>query len=86
MMLQEEHESLKQVHMKDYTKLGYLKETMDWAGKIGTDFEEEIVGMCENVGGIRQVMEDIQVTVANKLNNEGLHSWLQEPRAHPAGR
>ena len=71
--------------MKDYNHLEDLKESLQCANVISDEFEREYLVMCRNMGSIRKVLEDMQVTVNNKMMNEGLQSWLDGPPAHPAG-
>ena len=84
-LLQDAHEDLKAGPLKEYGGLEALKEALSCVKVVGEEFERDYLGMCRDMGAIREVLEDIQGTVTSKLTNEGLHSWLDGPPAHPAG-
>ena len=85
-LLQEEGRLLQESSLKDYERLEHLKDALTCATYIGEEFESNVAGMCRDMGGVREALEDIQASVDKKLTNEGLMSWLSGPAAHPAGK
>ena len=84
--LAQEQKTLKETHLKEYNGLPTLQQSLGDTSKLCKEYHETVGQLSGYIGQLRDLLSSIAHTLERKLGDEGLYSWIDGPRAHPAGR